>query len=253
MNGIFYFSSTGNSLYIAQELKKRIGGQMRYIPKYDGSGEEFDKLYIVSPVYSFGLPKHVYELMPKLDKTKELVVILNYGGMAGGADYFCYKYAAELGLNIKSVFILKMPENFTVTFTVPKFYLKGVLKKSYKRINKVLTDVESGKHSLPKKRKTHEETYLKNKSNWHLIGKRFSVTDKCVRCGKCVSLCPADNIELIDGKIEFDDKCVACLGCYHRCPQKAIVYLNKRKKDRYVNPNINESDIGTDFAETESE
>ena len=34
------------------------------------------------------------------------------------------------------------------------------------------------------------------------------------------------------------------LGCYHRCPNKAIVYLNKKKKDRYINPNIDENLIG---------
>ena len=42
----------------------------------------------------------------------------------------------------------------------------------------------------------------------------------------------------------FADRCVACLGCYHRCPQKAIVYKNRKKKDRYLNPNIRESEIG---------
>ena len=48
------------------------------------------------------------------------------------------------------------------------------------------------------------------------------------------------------GKIVFADKCVACLGCYHRCPKKAIVYKGKKKKDRYINPNVNENDIGKD-------
>ena len=33
----------------------------------------------------------------------------------------------------------------------------------------------------------------------------------------------------------------------HRCPQKAIVYLDKKSKYRYVNPNVKESEIGKDF------
>ena len=73
------------------------------------------------------------------------------------------------------------------------------------------------------------------------------VSDNCIKCEKCISICPVKNIELKDNKITFLDKCVACLGCYHRCPQKAILYKNHKKKDRYVNPNINESDIGKDF------
>ena len=65
-----------------------------------------------------------------------------------------------------------------------------------------------------------------------------------MQCGKCVRLCPVQNISLENGRICFADRCVACLGCYHRCPQKAIVYKNRKKKDRYLNPNIRESEIG---------
>lgn len=55
------------------------------------------------------------------------------------------------------------------------------------------------------------------------------------------------NIALVDGKIVFEHNCVACLGCYHRCPQKAITYLGKKKKDRYINPNIKQDDLGKDL------
>jgi Pyruvate/2-oxoacid:ferredoxin oxidoreductase delta subunit len=44
----------------------------------------------------------------------------------------------------------------------------------------------------------------------------------------------------------FGDKCVACLSCYHRCPERAIVYQDKRKKDRYINPLVEEDNIGAD-------
>ncbi len=246
MNGIFYFSSTGNSLYIAQKVKEKFGGEIIYIPKYHGNGSEYEKLFIVTPIYSYGMPTFVYDLLPKLDKERPLFVIQNYGGMVGGADYLLYTYAKKHGLNIKSVFTIKMPENFTLTFSVPRFYLKSTLKKSDGNIASVLNQIELGKFKLPKKKKTKEEKYLKNKSNWHIIGERFHTNENCVKCQKCVSLCPVGNISLKDGKIVFGDKCVACLGCYHRCPKKAIVYLNKKKKSRYINPKINENDIGKD-------
>ena len=43
MVGILYFSATGNSLYVAQRIQKTIGGSIRYIPNYDGNGEEFER------------------------------------------------------------------------------------------------------------------------------------------------------------------------------------------------------------------
>ncbi len=247
MRGILYFSSTGNSLYIAKRAQEALGGKIIYLPKYAGNGEEFDKVILVTPIYSYGMPKHVYEFLPRLDKTKELVVIQNYGGMVGGADFLMRSYCEKLGLNLKSIFVIQMPENFTTTFTVPKFYIKSTLKKADKKISDVIEKIKSGAECLPKKKKTKEQKYFKNMSNWHVIGQRFCVSEECVKCGKCVKICPVGNISFKDGKPVFEDKCVACLGCYHRCPQKAIRYKNKKKKDRYVNPNISESDIGKDF------
>lgn len=247
MLGIFYFSSTGNSLYIAQRVKGMLGGQIKYIPNYTGDGSEFQRMILVSPIYSYGLPSFVYDLLPRLNKAGELVVILNYGGMTGGADQFVYRYARDLGLNIQGVFVLKMPENFTTTFTVPRFYIKSTLKSADKRIDRVADRIRRGDFRVPQKRRTREAVYLKNKSNWHLLARDFSTTDACTQCGKCVSLCPGGNIRLERGKIVFLDQCVACLGCYHRCPQKAIVYRKNTKKDRYINPNINEAHIGRDM------
>ncbi len=248
MIGILYFSSTGNSLHIAKKLQEKLGGEIRYIPNYKQSGSEYEKLILVTPIYSYGMPSPVFEILSKLDKEKEIIVIQNYGGMTGGADWLFYDYAKnKFGLNIKSIYKLKMPENFTLYFTVPKFYLKLQLKKSKKRIDKIIKMILQEKNIIPKKSKTKEKTYLKNKSNWHLIGKDFKANENCVKCGKCISICPAHNISLVDNKIEFGDNCIACLGCYHRCPQKAIIFKNKKKKYRYINPFIDEQELGKDL------
>lgn len=60
MNGIFYFSSTGNSLYLSKRIKSKLGGKIIYIPNYQGDASEFEKIIVVSPIYSFGLPVHTY-------------------------------------------------------------------------------------------------------------------------------------------------------------------------------------------------
>lgn len=201
MVGILYFSSTGNSLYIAKRVQSRTGGSIKYIPNYNGDGSEFDKIVLVTPIYSFGMPTFVYDIISQLNKQSEIFIIQNYGGMVGGADYFIYEYAKGHGLNVKAVCTVKMPENFTLTFTVPKIYIGLTLKSANKRIDKVLDGICSDVRKIPKKRKTKSDVYFKNKSNWHIIGERFSVTDNCVKCGKCVSICPAGNITLNGGKL----------------------------------------------------
>lgn len=244
MTGIFYFSSTGNSLYIAKEIQKSFGGDLIYIPQYFGNGEEYDKIVVVSPVYSWGLPTFVYDLLPNLNKTSVVDIVLNYGGMLGGADYFTYEYAKSFGLNLHGVHVVQMPENFTLTFSTPGFYLRSQIKGIPKRVNALLDALHKEEPVVPKKKKTKSATYLKNKENWHLLAKDFSITDACILCQKCVKLCPTSNITVSDGKIVFGDNCVACIGCYQRCPQKAIRYKNKKKTDRYLNPLIQEDEIG---------
>lgn len=247
MNGILYFSSTGNSLWIAKKIKEKFGGKVLYIPNYVGNGEEFDKIFLITPIYSYGMPTFVYDLLPSLNKTSELIIIENYGGMVLGADTLIYNYAKKYKLNIKAVYVIQMPENYTLFMTIPKFYLTSILKKSTTRLNKIISQIENKQYRIPKQKKTKEKVYLKNKANWHLIGNSFHCNENCIKCGKCIKLCPSHNIFFKDGKITFGDNCVACLGCYHRCPQHAIIYKNKNKSFRYINPNINEKEIGSDF------
>ena len=247
MTGIFYFSATGNSLEGAQRLRSVLDGCIRYIPTYEGNGQEYDRIVIVSPIYSFGLPVHVYDFIPRLTKERPVWIVLNYGGMTGGAEVFTYRYAKKNDLNIQGVFKVKMPENYTLTFSAPAFYTKATLKAAPKAIDQIADQIQSALPHIPRNRRTKEDLYLKNKPTWHLIVNDFSVSSECVSCGKCVELCPAQNISLQNGKITFADGCVLCLGCYHRCPKKAIRYKNSNKQDRYINPNVREADIGKDL------
>lgn len=245
MNGILYFSSTGNSLYVAQLVQKQLSGELRYIPGYQGDGSKYEKIIIVSPVYSYGLPVHVFNLLPSL-RGRDVYMILTYGGMLAGADRLAYEYACENGLNVKGVYTVKMAENFTLTFSTPEFYNKLMLRAAPGKIEKVIASIGRDEELIPKEKKTKRQEHETNKANWHLIAKDFSVTEDCIRCGKCVKLCPICNISLKEGEICFGDSCVACLGCYHRCPQKAIRYKDRKKLDRYFHPDVREADLGKD-------
>lgn len=247
MKGILYFSSTGNSLYLAKRIRERIPAHILYLPRYAGDGSEFDEVILVTPVYSFGLPVHSYDILQRLCHDVPLTVVLTYGGTTGGAERLVAELARRGNKNLRGVYAIQMPENYTLTFTTPKIYEKLVLRLAEKRIDRVIDAILRAELHLPAEGRTREALYEKNKSNWHLIGHDFSATEDCMQCGKCIAICPAGNIALEDGKVRFGDRCVACLGCYHRCPQKAIVYKHRRKKDRYINPKIQEAEIGKNF------
>lgn len=250
MTGIFYFSGTGNSLWLAKQIKARLGGEIRYIPKWNGDASAYDKLIIVCPVYSFGLPLPVFDFMKRLDSEAPLWIVMNYGGAAGSAAKFAYNHAKSCNLNIKQVYTMKMPENFTAVFSTPliKPYNKGLLKKAPKTIAKIIASIEKGEEkSFPTDKEDKHKLYNENKSNWGKMGERFSISSACTLCEKCVKGCPGENIEIADGKVIFGNKCVVCQACYHRCPQNAVLYLGKPNKMPYSNPDVADDEIGADI------
>lgn len=57
----------------------------------------------------------------------------------------------------------------------------------------------------------------------HLHGSAFKVNKKkCIKCNKCVNVCPMNNITIKNGKFKFGHKCVLCMGCSFGCPKDAI-------------------------------
>jgi len=248
MNGIFYFSSTGNSLFIAEQIKAELDGEIRYIPKFAGDVNLYEKIIIVSPIHSFGLPTLVYDFITNMKSSRPIYIVLNHGGMEAYAPYFAYQLCKEAGLNIRSVQAMMMPEIYTLTFSLPRFFINLALRKAPKRVKPIIAAIRDDKEIIIPKPKKDKWTpkHLENRKIWHKLANDFRITDKCNNCQKCIRICPTGNIRYENGNIVFGDKCVACLSCYHRCPEKAVVYLNKRKKDRYVNPYIQEKNIGAD-------
>ncbi len=48
------------------------------------------------------------------------------------------------------------------------------------------------------------------------------VDGKCLRCGGCVSVCPADALTLTESGMVCSDKCTDCGICIRFCPVSAI-------------------------------
>lgn len=55
-----------------------------------------------------------------------------------------------------------------------------------------------------------------------ISAKAFTVTDKCIGCGKCAERCPLNNVTLSDGKPVRGKNCTHCMACIAGCPQEAV-------------------------------
>lgn len=48
----------------------------------------------------------------------------------------------------------------------------------------------------------------------------------CVRCGKCVRVCPMGSIIQENGVPQFNGICIKCQACVHYCPEQAIRFTD---------------------------
>lgn len=64
MNKIYYFTGTGNSLQIANDLSTKLSECTTFkIAEYCGERIEVDTLGIVFPVYNWGLPLIIFDFL----------------------------------------------------------------------------------------------------------------------------------------------------------------------------------------------
>lgn len=63
---------------------------------------------------------------------------------------------------------------------------------------------------------------------------------QCVRCGRCVLLCPGDNLWIDREGVHTRGRCVLCVRCYNFCPAAAMTYRgrphNHRRGPLYPGP-----------------
>ncbi len=49
------------------------------------------------------------------------------------------------------------------------------------------------------------------------------IDEKCIRCRRCIEICPAHALSLVNGSVSIDEnKCIRCYCCHEMCPRDAI-------------------------------
>jgi len=248
---IFYFTATGNSLYVA----KKFGGELYSIPKVLKSKEltyEDEKIGIIFPCYAFAAPGIVREFIEKVTlKSPYIFAILTYGNkVANGAGWFT-EYAKNNNITIHYANSLLMVDNYLPIFDIEKQKLTP--KNIEENLNRLLIDVSENKKYIHKS--TSLDSFITRgvQSLSKIIShfntpKQFTINDKCNSCGTCTKVCPRNNIsinkEFKNSKPIYGNTCEFCLGCVNLCPQKAIkLKKEKNPNARFKNENVTIKEI----------
>lgn len=242
------FSATGNTEYIAQEVAKRLDDEcINLLDKVKNDVHDVlhsDKPFIIcAPVYVCEMPRFMSKYLKKQEFTgnKDVYFIFTSGGYCGISGQLAKSIFRKKKMNYHGHAEFKMPRNYVANDSYPmlgKEEIEDRILKSHEKIGTVVADIQVG-NKLTAKHIFLFETIITIPFNpiwckFKLRAKDFYSTDKCVGCGKCVSLCPLNNITLKNKRPLWKDNCTHCMACIGNCPTRAIEYGNiTQEKEQY--------------------
>lgn len=260
---IFCFSSTGNSLWVAERIGRQLDEQVFSINSISKAGfnaceyefSENERLILVCPVHGWTVPPLIDTLFQKIHfegNPVAVYAVLTCGDDCGTTDEYVRKMFQNKGFTMDACFSVTMPNDYVLMsgFNVDSDEVQN---------NKLLaasTVVDKISRRIRWRVKGNGGFYTPGPFPWtksHIIsplfrklkygGTRFWVTDECVGCSLCSHVCPTNNIRMHDGHPQWRHHCIQCAACYHRCPKHAIQYGKITKgKGQYVNPYVDFDD-----------
>ncbi|MDK2981748.1 MAG: hypothetical protein PWQ55_2095 [Chloroflexota bacterium] len=264
---IFFFSGTGNTWWIGQQIAEALSAQGLAAQPYSieqTSPQQAAKIMAAAdgiglgfPIYGSDAPRIFTDWLaelPALKEQKPLLGFVTQGLWSGTGCNFLEEVFREKGLELKWSREFNMPNNICL----PKFALMFPYESEPAKWAKALVKREQDVKVLAARvagdlRYRQHNDLISRASAWIQRGpfrwmhdpgrKLWSVDENCLgeKCGRCVRICPVENIHIVDGRAQHGEACVYCMRCFNYCPTQAIHYWgasNKRleKKPPYQGP-----------------
>ena len=245
---VLYFSGTGNSAYVAKRiasiLQDDVLDLLEKLQTQDCSQMHSETPWVfVVPVYAWQMPQVVRDWIAGTTFTgsKEAYFVITCGASIGGAGEFARKLWEGKGLIYKGTAPVVMPENYLLMFPVPdEAKSRQIVAAAEPVIDTIAEKIGQGacletKVGLGGKISSGPVNVFFYKC--FVSAKKFYALDACTSCGYCETVCPLNNIRVVDEKPVWGDACTHCCACICKCPQAAIEYGTKSVgKPRYICP-----------------
>lgn len=274
---IYYFSGSGNSLFVARELRERLPGAI-LIPIVSLLEKEkivagAETVGIIFPVHAMTVPIPVKKFVKKLDLSPSQYVfaVATRGGTVSNAFTVIDRILAKSGRGLDMYCYVDMASND------PKF--KDWRPETPKRMAEIESGARDKLDSLQKvilgREKYHEKDTTGKSFQFIFpfnilmekvvqrcllmvemtgLNNYFYQDKKCAGCGTCEKVCSSGKIKMAGGKPVWrhDVKCFFCYACVNYCPKKAVqikskVYMKSYTElnERYSHPYATVNDLAS--------
>lgn len=267
---IYYFSGTGNSLYVARQLEKKLPSA-KLIPVVNLLSKEIIRIDaeiigIVFPLHGMTIPVPINRFLSKADikSSKYIFAVATRGGTKCFAFAKIKKLLKKKKKTLDAHFVLNMASN-DPKFADWEVATKKELAKIEKRVNSRVDAI--AEIVLQQKTNQVEDVEFICDSSYALEklisagvkyaqyngGRNYFYADSnCIGCGICAKVCPSKKVVIKGSKPVWQNnvKCYFCYACINYCPQnasqiKSKVYMKSYtdKKGRYTHPYATVDDI----------
>lgn len=244
---IFYFTATGNSLYIAKSFPNATLYSIPKLLKEKTFSFSDEVIGIITPTHNFSTPTLIRLFLSQASlKCDYFFTIFTCGGSTLGALDEYVKLTQKNNLTLNYLNKIAMQDNYLKFWDMREQEKKVPQKKTEERLEQILQDIKERKNYKPKSnilyRWLSEMTYFWC-SNFVSYHKQFHIEDSCINCNICTQVCPVDNILPSSPKPLYQDHCIFCLACTHHCPTHSITLKGEKSKERYRHPAISLKEI----------
>ena len=253
-NEIYYFSGTGNSLYVAKKLHEVIP-ESKIIPIVSLLKKEIIKITskqigIIFPLQGPTFPNSIKQFLEKSDlsEVEYIYAIATRGGTTSCISKEINRILRKKRKKLNSHFHITVFNNDPkllnkkgkdYEFRIPtkeEVIIRGdEIDNQIQYIKEII--IEKKDHN--KQDKTYEFKYgfflerlilfatrlMESKS----IKDYFYINSSCIGCGLCEKICLSNRIKMIKEKPHWDDNilCYMCYACINYCPKESIQINSK--------------------------
>lgn len=244
---VFYFTATGNSLFIAKQLSDSPLSIPQELKKTDLTYEA-DEIGFVFPDYAAAVPVIVREFVEKARFNASYIFsVITFGNASVNVAEWWNDWAKAKGLNNNYINTILMVDNYLPVFDMNE-QIK-IDKKTDENMAGIIGDISGHKDFIaPSEMGWFTKEMLQGMQDMHFSQKSEQLikldADKCIQCTTCTEVCPRGNFSLASGELQISGKCEFCLACVQNCPQHALSLERERNKEaRYRHPDISLNEI----------